>query len=73
MLRDLEAEIRYEVDPEPAVADVDLLDAIICVCAVVDVLRGQCTPPEEFGLPLDEIDREGWIWLPLGLSPDGGY
>ena len=72
MLRDLEAEIRYEADAEPAVEDVDLLDAIICVCAVVDVLRGQCTPPEALGLPLDEIDREGWIWLPLGPSLGGG-
>jgi hypothetical protein len=72
MLRDLEAEIRYEADAEPAVADVDLLDAIICVCAVVDVLRGQCTPPEALGVPLEEIDREGWIWLPLGPSLGGG-
>ncbi|NBF41481.1 MAG: DUF429 domain-containing protein [Spirochaetes bacterium] len=71
MLRDLEAEVRYEADAESAVADVDLLDAIICVCAVVDVLRGHCTPPEALGLPLDEIDREGWIWLPLSL-PRGG-
>lgn len=72
MLGDLEAEIGYEVDSDPAVADVNLLDAIICVCAVVDVLRGQCTPPEACGLPLDEIDREGWIWLPLGPSLGGG-
>jgi hypothetical protein len=72
MLRDLEAEIRYEADAESAVADVDLLDAIICVCAVVDALRGQCTPPEELGLPLEQIDREGWIWLPLGPPHGGG-
>ena len=69
MLRDLEAEIIFEADAEAAVADVDLLDAIICVCAAVDVLRGRCTPPEALDLPLHEIDREGWIWLPLG----GGY
>jgi hypothetical protein len=69
MLRDLEAEIIFEADAQAAVADVDLLDAIICACAAVDVVRDRCTPPEALDLPLDEIDREGWIWLPLG----GGY
>ncbi|MFO7780070.1 MAG: DUF429 domain-containing protein [Spirochaetia bacterium] len=63
MLRDLEAEIRYEADAEPAVADVDLLDAIICVLAVLDVLHGRCLTPEEAGVPLDAVDREGWIWV----------
>lgn len=69
MLADLETDIDFGVDAEAAVTDVDLLDAILCVIAGVDVLRGLCPSPEDLRSPLEEVDREGWIWVPAVTPP----
>ena len=36
----------------------DKLDAVVCVLAAVDFLRGAARPPDD----RDEAKREGWIW-----------
>ncbi|MGM0673310.1 MAG: DUF429 domain-containing protein [Spirochaetota bacterium] len=65
LIDDIAREMDLRVEVEQAVKDVDLLDAMLCVLAAVDVLRGRCTPPEAVGAPLEAVRREGWIWLPL--------
>jgi hypothetical protein len=46
-------------DLTPALADADVLDALLCVLASCDFLAGRAMPPED--LPLAQ--KEGWIWL----------
>jgi hypothetical protein len=65
LLDDLAGELVFHTETGPAIRDVDILDAILCVAAAVDFLSGICTPPEAIGVPHEEADREGWIWLPL--------
>jgi hypothetical protein len=64
MLADLGSEADVGVGYEKAITDVDLLDALLCALAAVDVLHGRCAPPEMHEVSLEEVDREGWIWLP---------
>jgi hypothetical protein len=44
----------------------DALDAVICILAGVDFVRGDAMPPEDLGL----ARREGWIWVrkPTGFA-----
>lgn len=44
-----------------ALANADVLDAILCMVAARDFLAGECAPPDE--THLDQIKREGWIWV----------
>jgi hypothetical protein len=46
---------------DAAEANADVLDAIVCVIAGADFLRGACRSPSADELPLAE--REGWIWF----------
>ena len=68
LLGDLSAELLFHTYTGPAVSDVDILDAILCVAAAVDFLSGVCTPPGAVGVSGEEADREGWIWLRLQES-----
>ena len=45
-------------EAEEALADADILDAIICAVAGADFLQGIAVPPEVVQL----VKREGWIW-----------
>lgn len=44
-----------------ALANADVLDAILCMVATRDFLAGECAPPDE--THFDQIKREGWIWV----------
>jgi hypothetical protein len=46
---------------DAAEANADVLDAIVCVIAGVDFLRGTCRLPTAGDLP--DAEREGWIWF----------
>ena len=46
-------------DLTPALADADVLDALLCVLAGCDFLAGRAMPPEDWPL----AQKEGWIWL----------
>jgi hypothetical protein len=42
----------------------NLLDAVICVLAASDFLRGQCLAPEDIlGYNKELVEKEGWIWF----------
>lgn len=45
-------------DSTLAVAQADVLDAVVCVLAASDFLSGKCMPPETE----TSARREGWIW-----------
>lgn len=45
-------------DPAPLYANADALDAVLCVLAGVDFLRGDAWPPTT-----DMAHKEGWIWV----------
>jgi hypothetical protein len=42
-----------------ALADADVLDALVCVLAGADFLEGRAMPPED----PDLAQKEGWIWV----------
>ncbi len=44
-----------------ALANADVLDAILCMVAARDFLAGECAAPDE--THFDQIKREGWIWV----------
>jgi len=46
---------------DAAEANADVLDAIVCVIAGADFLRGTCRPPTTG--ELRDAEREGWIWF----------
>ena len=50
-----------ELPPDTSVMErnADALDAVVCVLAGYDFLRGQCHPPEDGQL----ARHEGWIWV----------
>jgi predicted RNase H-like nuclease len=59
ILGGLQHHIGLGVDLESAEMNADVLDAIICVLAGTDFLRGQTdSPPDP-----DQAAREGWIWI----------
>ncbi len=45
-------------------SNADALDAVVCVLAGSDFLRGHALPPPD----LDEAKREGWIWVVAGMA-----
>jgi len=60
MLRGLAG--RIEIPPTTALlaaANADALDALVCVLAALDFLRGDALPPGK----RDQARREGWIWV----------
>ena len=59
ILAGLAGSVRLPADPSLALADADVLDAIICVAAGADFLAGRSMPPEDLGL----AQKEGWIWV----------
>lgn len=46
------------VDPELALTQPDVLDAVVCLLAAFDFQAGKCMSPEHMPSAL----REGWIW-----------
>ena len=64
MLRELEHYANLPSDRGPLERQADLLDAILCVLAGADFLRGRAMPPADREL----AEREGWIWV---RRPDG--
>lgn len=54
---ELEPRLRKQVLDAPRE---DMLDAVVCVLAGADFLRGDCTAPTPTQRPLAEL--EGWIW-----------
>lgn len=54
---ELDARLRTRVLDAPRE---DMLDALVCVLAGADFLRGDCTAPTPAQRPLAEL--EGWIW-----------
>lgn len=59
ILAGLKQDIQLNADAEPALADADVLDALICVLAGADFLAGRAMPPEDTELAM----KEGWIWV----------
>jgi predicted RNase H-like nuclease len=58
---------RVEIEPKlraQLTSSADALDAVVCVLAGSDFLRGRALPPPN----LDEAKREGWIWVAGGAS-----
>ncbi|MEJ2628076.1 MAG: DUF429 domain-containing protein [bacterium] len=55
----LESYIKVEDDKKKIIEISHALDAVVCVLAASDFLRGDCIPPP------DElsVEKEGWIWI----------
>lgn len=49
--------------------DADVLDAVLCLVAARDFLRGECSAPAP--ADRDQAMREGWIWLRHAGDPVG--
>jgi hypothetical protein len=65
LLADLAHRVSLTTDPSIAVEKVDVLDALLCVVAVDEVLSGHATAPHEVGADNPDLERGGWMWLPL--------
>lgn len=50
--------VSLDPDPDPMIADDDLLDAAVCVLAGHDFLTGNARAPSNF----ESCPTEGWIW-----------
>ena len=67
--------MRTRIEFEPGVGNQmkdsdDLVDAVVCVQAGFDFLRGLCmTPPKD---EMDTVIREGWIWFRQASSDGRG-
>jgi hypothetical protein len=51
----------FDCDPALHEAPADIQDAMLCVLAGVDFLRGASKPPSKD--LVDQVRREGWIWV----------
>jgi predicted nuclease with RNAse H fold len=59
ILKKLESYIKIDEDKKKIIETSHKLDAVICVLAASDYLRGDCIPPpEELS-----VEKEGWIWI----------
>ena len=61
ILEALVAEFDLSIDRGPYLEDADQLDALLCVAAAADMLRGLAAPPEN----IDRARKEGWVWTRL--------
>jgi hypothetical protein len=59
ILADLARQMSLPQDCSPALADADVLDALVCILAGMDFLAGRAMPPEDLDLAM----KEGWIWV----------
>ena len=59
ILSGLSEHIDLPDDVSPALADADVLDALVCMLAGADFLAGRAMPPED----ADLAEKEGWIWV----------
>ena len=59
ILDGLARQLRLPQDVGSALADADILDALICVLAGIDFLAGRAMPPQDLDLAM----KEGWIWV----------
>ena len=46
-------------------ASADAIDALVCVLAAADFIRGKAQPPVD----LETTRQEGWIWTAEGPDP----
>lgn len=59
ILKELQNYIKIEANKNKITKTSHNLDAVICVLAASDFLRGDCIPPpEELS-----VEKEGWIWI----------
>jgi hypothetical protein len=59
ILDHLRQELRLDIDSNLPLGDPDVLDAIVCVLAAKDFLRGDCIDPVDPA----SARKEGWIWV----------
>ena len=59
ILSSLAGRLTLATDTQVAVENDDALDAIVCLLAAQDFLRGDAGSPED----VDLARREGWIWV----------
>lgn len=64
MLSSLKTLLDFDKGVPASVPSADVLDALLCVLAADDFLRGESAPPEDPTL----AHREGWIWARRPLS-----
>ncbi len=59
ILEQLKTYINIETDKKEITKTSHTIDAVICVLAASDFLRGDCIPPpDKFS-----VEKEGWIWI----------
>jgi hypothetical protein len=63
----LEKHLRLPSDKAMLISDADVLDAVVCVLAGSDFLRGAAQAPQKKDSA--RVRKEGWIWC-RELSPD---
>lgn len=59
ILQNLKGLIELEVEESEVISSSDTLDAVLCLLAAQDFLKGNCIPPEDDKLAA----KEGWIWV----------